>query len=178
MNINMIKDQMKDYARDTKLNLSSILTPEGAMGLTPAQIYGIALACAYSLKSSSLAQALKEEAGEAIQEVTIEAAKGAATIMSMNNVYYRFTHLVQEPEFSKMPAKLRMNIIGKPGIDKKDFELMSLAVSTLSGCGKCIESHTEELKKQGLSLESIQSSVRIAAVMSATVTAMSIESLI
>ena len=61
--------------------------------------------------------------------------------MAMNNVYYRFVHLASNPEYGTMPAKLRMNVIGTPGIDKDDFELFSLAVSAMNGCGMCIDSH-------------------------------------
>ncbi len=59
--------------------------------------------------------------------------------MGMNNVYYRFLHLVEDDEYAKLPARLRMNVIGSPGIDKADFELISLAVSAVNGCGKCVD---------------------------------------
>ncbi len=61
--------------------------------------------------------------------------------MAMNNVYYRFTHLAGNQEYRNMPAKLRMNVIGATGIDKIDFELFSLAVSAINGCGMCIDAH-------------------------------------
>ena len=38
--------------------------------------------------------------------------------MGMNNVYYRFLHLVEDAEYAQLPARLRMNVIGNPGIDK------------------------------------------------------------
>ena len=63
--------------------------------------------------------------------------------MAMNNVYYRFVHLASNPIYGTLPAKLRMNVIGAPGIDKADFELFSLAVSAQNGCGMCIDSHEE-----------------------------------
>ena len=66
-----------------------------------------------------------------------------------------------------MPAKLRMNVIGNPGVEKADFELWSLAVSAINGCGMCIDSHEAELKKHGLTADQIQTSVRIAATVNA-----------
>ena len=87
--------------------------------------------------------------------------------MAMNNVYYRFTHLAANKEYATMPARLRMNVIGAPGIDKVDFELFSLAVSAMNGCGMCIDSHEAVLKKAGVTAEVIQGAVRIAAVMQA-----------
>lgn len=89
----------------------------------------------------------------------LNAAGGAAAVMVMNNVYYRFVHLVANPEYGKMPARLRMNIIGSHGIAKEEFELMSLAVSAMNGCGMCIDSHERVLLEHGMKSEAIQSAV-------------------
>jgi alkyl hydroperoxide reductase subunit D len=99
--------------------------------------------------------------------VAFEAAKAAASIMAMNNIYYRFVHLANDADYRAMPAKLRMNVIGRPGVEKVDFELWSLAVSAVNGCGMCIESHGRVLKEHGVSKEAIQQVVRIAAVVHA-----------
>ena len=90
-------------------------------------------------------------------------AHAAAAIMTMNNVYYRFVHLVEDEEYAKLPARLRMNVIGSPGIAKADFELMALAVSAINGCGSCIAAHERALRAHGLTREAVQSAVRIAA---------------
>ncbi|MEC7576628.1 MAG: carboxymuconolactone decarboxylase family protein, partial [Pseudomonadota bacterium] len=66
-----------------------------------------------------------------------------------------------------MQAKLRMNIIGNPGVDKVDFELWSLAVSAINGCGMCIDAHEAELLKHGLSKEQIQTAIRVGSVIHA-----------
>ena len=83
--------------------------------------------------------------------------------MAMNNIYYRFLHLVEDDEYQAMPARLRMNILANPGIDKLDFELLSLAVSAINGCGLCISAHEKKLRAHGFTREMIQSAVRIAA---------------
>lgn len=44
----------------------------------------------------------------------VEAAKSAASVTTMNNVYYRFVHLVSNPGYKTMPARLRMNWLGNP----------------------------------------------------------------
>jgi alkyl hydroperoxide reductase subunit D len=85
----------------------------------------------------------------------------------MNNIYYRFTHLVGDKAYATMPAKLRMNVIGNPGVSKVDFELNCLAVSAINGCGMCLDAHAHELTKAGLSKLAVQSAVRIASVVSA-----------
>ena len=76
----------------------------------------------------------------------VSAAHAAAAVMAMNNVYYRFLHLVQDEEYAKLPARLRMNVIGNPGIDKADFELLALAVSAINGCGSCVAAHERQLR--------------------------------
>ncbi len=175
MQVATLAETIKDYGRDIRLNISSVLTEEGAPGLTLKQIWGIALASAYYTKSSQLIDALLADAQSILTELPeIESAKAAATVMAMNNIYYRFNHLAEDKSFSKMPARLRMNVIGKPGVPKLDFELMCLAVSALSGCGMCINAHIAEVQKAGAALEAVHSTSRIASVVNAMAQAISI----
>ena len=166
--IQKIRSEFKDYAKDIKLNLGNVLSEEGSPELTKNQILAIGLACAYATKNKLLINALITDSQEILSEQEINAAKAAATIMAMNNIYYRFVHMASDKGFMKLPANLRMNIIGKPGVDKIDFELYSLAVSAINGCGMCIDAHVHQLTKAGLSKIAIQSSIRIAAVIHAT----------
>ena len=175
MSLQKLKEQIGDFGKDIRLNLSSVLSEEGAPGLKINQIFGVALASAYQTKNKAVISAIEAEASSHISAEEKEAAKAAATIMAMNNVFYRFNHLSDDPEFKKMPARLRMNVIGKPGIEKADFELYSLAVSALNACGMCINAHVKEVKKGGMTNEAIQSSVRIASVISAAAQAVEIE---
>ena len=177
MELQTLKSQLGDYAKDTKLNLGSILTEEGATDLSQNQIYGIALASAYATKNMATIQALLSESALALSAVEINAAKAAAAIMAMNNVYYRFVHLVGDKDYGKLPAKLRMNVIGAPGIAKVDFELYSLAVSAINGCGMCMDAHVHEVTKAGISKTGVQSCIRIAAVINAVAQAQIIGSI-
>lgn len=167
-----LRDALPDYAKDIKLNLGTVLTPEGAPDLTQSQIWGIALASAYATRNPELIQALTADTSAVLSEAEMKAAKAAATIMAMNNIYYRFTHMVHDEELKKLPVKLRMNVIGGHGINKVDFELYALAVSAINGCGMCVEAHTHEVAKAGVSKLGIQSAVRIAAVVNATAQAL------
>jgi lipoyl-dependent peroxiredoxin subunit D len=164
MDLTNIKNLIPEHAKDLKLNLSSVLTPEGAPGLNPEQILATALASAIAARNRALLREIETLAVERLSESQIGAARAAAAIMGMNNVYYRFTHLVDNDEYGKLPARLRMNVIGNPGVDKTDFELYSLAVSAINGCGACVSSHEKVLRKGGISAEGVQSAVRIAAV--------------
>jgi len=174
MTIDQLRDSLGDYAKDIRLNLGTVLTTDGAPDLTLNQIFGIALASAYSTKSAAVISAITADAQSVLSEAEVNAAKSAATIMAMNNIYYRFNHLVSDKEFGKMPAKLRMNVIGAPGIEKVDFELYSLAVSAINGCGMCMDAHLHEVSKGGVSKLGIQSAIRIASVVNAAAQAVSI----
>ena len=157
------RDALPDYARDLKLNLGSVLTASGAPGLNEKQIWSIALASAIAARNTSFARDIEAQAKAHLADVEIEGAKAAAAIMGMNNIYYRFLHLVEDNEYQTMPARLRMNVIANHGIDKLDFELISLAVSAVNGCGLCVTSHEKKLRAHDVSRETIQSAVRIAA---------------
>lgn len=164
MNLQDLKEALPDYAKDVKLNLSSLIAATDTGGLSAAQLAGITLACAYACRNKILVDATENQVAAILDPAHFNVAKGAATLMAMNNVYYRFVHLVSDPVFGTLPAKLRMNFIAAPGIDKMDFELYALAISALNGCGLCIDSHVAHLQKQGLSVEAIQMSIRIAAI--------------
>jgi len=174
MNLETLKNQLPDYAKDIKLNLGTVLSEDGAPDLTQRQILLIGLASAYATREETVIQAMRHEASAYLNDVDHQAVKSAASIMAMNNIYYRFLHLVSDKSFASMPAKLRMNVIGNPGIAKKDFELCCLAVSALNGCGMCMDAHAHELTKVGVSKLAIQSCIRIAAVVNAAGMGMSI----
>lgn len=174
MNIDTLLDGFPAFAKDTKLNLGAVLKNEGAPDLTQNQIYGVALSAAYAVGNKQLIEAILEEGSGIFSAEEIEAAKAAATIMAMNNIYYRFTYMVSDKEYGKMPAKLRMSIIGNPGIAKVDFELYSLGVSIINGCGMCVDAHVHEVEKAGISKLGVQSVARIAAVINAASKALTI----
>jgi alkyl hydroperoxide reductase subunit D len=165
--LDAIRDSVPDYARDLKLNLGSVLSPAGAPGLNEKQIWGVAVASAIASRNVGFANQIEALATAALDDAYLTAARSAAAIMGMNNIYYRFLHLVEDSEYAQMPARLRMNVIGNPGIDKLDFELLSLAVSAVNGCGMCIVAHEKQLRKHEVAREAIQSAVRIAAVIHA-----------
>jgi lipoyl-dependent peroxiredoxin subunit D len=164
MTIDKIRDALPDYAKDLKLNLSSLLNDSM---LSEQQRWGTFLATALASRNARLIAAVSAEAAQRLSPEAVTAAKAAASIMAMNNIYYRFTHLASDPDYGTMPARLRMNVIANPGVEKADFELWSLAVSAINGCGKCIDAHDQVLRKAGVSREAVQQAVRIASVIHA-----------
>ena len=162
MTIDALREQIPAYAKDLSLNLSSLVNETI---LTDQQKWGCLLASAYAVGQPDVVKAINASAQLSDEAKT--AAKAAAAIMGMNNVYYRALHLMKNQEYATLPARLRMNILANPGVDKVDFELWSTAVSAVNGCGMCLDAHENELKKHSVPSVNIQAALRIAAVVNA-----------
>ena len=163
MTIEALKERLPEYAKDIKLNLGTLVTEPS---LTIQQRAGTFIASALASRNAEVTRAIVTEFAPQLSPEALNAAKAAAAIMGMNNVYYRFVHLVGG-DYERLPAKLRMNVIGKPGVEKVDFELWSLAVSAVNGCGLCLTSHEKVVREAGLGQEQVQAAIRIAAVVHA-----------
>lgn len=164
MNLDAIRESLPDYAKDLKLNLSSLLSDQV---LTEQQRWGSLLATALASRNAALFAIVSPEAAQHLSPAVVAAAKAAASIMAMNDIYYRCTHLVSDQDYATMPALLRMNVIAAPRVEKADFELWSLAVSAIKGCGRGIDAHERTLRQAGVSREAVQQAVRIASVIHA-----------
>src|SRR5262245_14507844 len=125
---------------------------------------GTFIASAIASRNGEVIRAVLEEFAPRLEPAALKAAQAAAAVMAMNNVYYRFTHLVENEEYARLPARLRMNVMANPGTSKENFELWSLAVSAVNGCGRCLAAHERVLRASGLSAEQVQAAARIAAV--------------
>jgi lipoyl-dependent peroxiredoxin subunit D len=167
MNLAELRNTLPDYAKDLKLNLDSVLSETGATGLDGNQVRAIALASAIAARHAPLVVALEAFAAEQLTPEQIQGAKAAAAMMAMNNVYYRATHLIHNDEYGQLRAGLRMNVMAKPGLDKVTFELASLAVSAINGCGTCMDSHERVVRQHDVSAQGVQSALKIAAVLHA-----------
>ncbi|HVY93492.1 MAG TPA: carboxymuconolactone decarboxylase family protein [Bryobacteraceae bacterium] len=150
-----------DYARDLKINLQNVLKqPE----LTEQQTWGTAVASAVASRNPQIMGAVLEKASQHLSPEAMGAAKAAAAIMGMNNIYYRFQHLSGNERYSEIPARLRMQAIRSHASDPLDFELWCTAVSAINGCGACVASHEKVLCEKGVNEETILAAVRIASV--------------
>jgi len=162
-----LRNSLPDYAKDLKLNLDSVLGEAGSPGLTAQQIRAIALASAIAGRHLPLTRAVEAFAAELLSPEQIAGARAAAAIMAMNNVYYRATHLIHNDEYGQLRAGLRMNIMANSGLDKVSFELASLAVSAINGCGACLDSHERVIREHDVSAQGVQSALKIGAVLHA-----------
>lgn len=174
MNLQQLVESLPEHAKDLRLNLKSVLDDRT---LTEQQLWGTLLATAIASREPTLLGAVETEAAQHLSDDARRAARASASIMAMNNVYYRFTHLVSAREYAAMPARLRMQIIARPGVEKADFELWCLAVSAIHGCGACMDSHEQTLRRIGMGPEVIQQAARIAAVVHAVAVTLEAERL-
>lgn len=157
-----LRQTLDETARDLRLNIQSVL--EGT-SLTPAQKWGVAVATAIATRNAELRRAVLGDAAAAVDKTVIDDAKAAAALMGMNNVYYRFRHMVGKESYSTKSPRLRMNWMAKPLTSRPDFELFSLAVSAINGCQSCIASHEKAVIDGGIGEEQVHDAVRIAAAM-------------
>ena len=164
MSIDAVRDLLPAYAKDISLNLGSLASETL---LTDQQKWGCFLASAHAIGVAPVVKAIEAAAAEHLSPEAMNAAKAAAAIMGMNNIYYRSLHLMKNQEYTTLPARLRMNVIANPRVDKLDFELWSTAVSAINGCGACLDAHEGELRKHGVPNVNVQAALRIAAVVHA-----------
>lgn len=173
-NIESIRSAIPELAKDIKLNLQSVL--QGG-SLSAAQRWGVAVATAMASRNPRLYDAVLADARAEVGPAVIEDALAAAALMAMNNVYYRFRHMVGKSSYAERPARLRMNRLVKPATSKIDFELFSLAVSAVNGCESCVRSHEKVVTEGGLTEEQVNDAVRIAATMNAAALSLEIPAL-
>ena len=164
MSLDALRDLIPSYAKDISLNLSSLATDTA---LSEAQKWGTFLASAHAVGTPEVIRQIGAAAAPHLDETAADAARAAAAVMGMNNIYYRSLHLMHNQEYRTLPARLRMNVIANPGVDKVDFELWSTAVSAINGCGACLDAHENELRKHGATNLQVQAALRIAAVVNA-----------
>ncbi|CAO5189731.1 Alkyl hydroperoxide reductase AhpD [Frankia sp. AiPs1] len=164
MAVARLRELLPDHARDLRLNLGSVTSQSQ---LTEQQLWGTVLAAAIASRGRTTLAELEPEALGHLDPAAATAARTAAAVMAMNNIYYRTLHLLEDPEYARLRAGLRMNALANPGVDKIDFELWSLAVSAINGCGRCLTAHEHELRERAVPREVIQDAIRVASVVHA-----------
>ena len=130
------------------------------------------MSAAAASRHRPLLDAIVADALAATDATVVDDALAAAAVMAMNNVYYRFRHMVEKPSYAQKPARLRMNRLAKPATSKADLELFSLAASAINGCEICVRAHEQAVRDAGLSEDQVHDAVRIAATIHAAAVAL------
>ena len=162
--VKMFLDSIPEYANDLRLNLTNLLKQAE---LSEQQTWGTVIAAAMSARQTALTPILHAEAAKFATPETQNAAKTAAALMAMNNVYYRFCHMFPDDTYSSIPARLRMNGTRTHGGDPVDFELFCTVASAIHNCTICVTAHERVLRERGMAKESIAAAVRLGAVIHA-----------
>jgi alkyl hydroperoxide reductase subunit D len=162
MSIENLKDALPEYAKDLKLNLGSIAR---STTLNEEQLWGTLLASAAATRNTQVLAEIGAEAADNLSAEAYHAALAAASVMGMNNVFYRGRGFL-EGQYDDLRAGLRMNVIANPGVDKANFELWSFAVSAINGCSHCVVAHEHTLREAGTSREAVLEALRAAAIIS------------
>ncbi|NLR62882.1 alkylhydroperoxidase [Chitinophaga varians] len=151
------------YLKDLKINVTNALN---AGTLTKKEAYLIGVAVAVNDKQPVLQASFEKlAAAEGASEKEIAEVISCTSLMSANNVFYRFRHFVNKEFYTATPAGIRMSIMANPVIGKEFFELLSLVVSALNGCEMCVTSHEEAVLKQGTEQLRVLEAVRLGAVL-------------
>ena len=157
--VDQIKEALPEYAKDTRLNLDSVVN-RSTLGIVEAN--GCALAAAMATGNGKLVTFIQSGIDDATER---DAALTAASLMAMNNVWYPYVEMAEDERLTGLPAQLRMNAIASHGgTTKARFESYSLAASIVGKCHFCVKAHYETLKKEGYSVEQLRDIGRIAAV--------------
>lgn len=164
MSFETLLDSIPHYARDLRVNLGNVMRQTE---LTPQQLWGTAVAAAVASRNPQVIRGIAAGAAGHLSPEAAEAARTAAALMAMNNIYYRFQHSVEDEAYSSVPAKLRMQGLRTHGISQVDFELWCTAVSAVNNCSVCMRSHERVLREKGLTVEQIAAGIRVAAVVAA-----------
>lgn len=161
-----VKNSIPDHSKDIRLNLDAVINRNGK--LDEVDTHACALAAAIAANNGELAFAIQMLGPLQKHTAEVEAAKSAASLMGMNNVYYPFLEMVNDPELSGLPPGLRMNVYSNHGgVSKKKFEMYALAASIVGKCSHCIKSHYNDLKKEGMTVDQLQVVAKISAIITA-----------
>ncbi|RZM28608.1 MAG: alkylhydroperoxidase [Pedobacter sp.] len=150
------------YVRDLKLNFTSTFS---STHMTEKECALIGLTIAVNNNNKVLTEffeklALSKDATEA----EIGEAVGCASLLALNNVFYRFRHFTGKEKYTQIPARVRMQLMSSPVTGKEFFELMSLAVSAVNGCEMCVNAHEKSILHLGATEERVFDAVRIASI--------------
>ena len=157
--VDQIKEGLPDYAKDTKLNLDAVIKRST---LPEEEAEAVALAAAMATGNGKLVSFIQSNMANAVER---DAALTAASLMGMNNVWYPYVEMTDDPNLAGLPAQLRMNAIATHGgTTKGRFEAYSLSASIVGKCHFCVKSHYNNLKKEGYTVEQLRDIGRIAAV--------------
>ena len=160
--LDLLEEGKSRYVADLKINFKNSFD---SAQLSKKEVALLGVALAVNAGNKVLKQFFRDNAlTEGASEAEIADAVACASLLSANNVFYRFRHFVNKEKYNEIPARIKMNIMARPVVGKEFFELISLAVSAVNGCEMCVKAHENSLIELGSKEERIFEAVRLAAV--------------
>jgi len=165
LRLDELKNKIPDFAKDVKLNLSSLIMNSD---FDEKLVYGCAYASSLALDDDKISKVFEEECKIRFNDEFIESVKSTVVIMTLNNVWYKYRDAMQNSEMKMAPQRMRVNVMANhAGLDKILFESISLCVSTINGCTFCIKAHSDLLLENNKKKEYVLNLGRIPSVISA-----------
>lgn len=160
--LDLLEEGKSRYLADLKVNFKNSFESEY---LSKKEIALLGVALAVNANNVILREFFKGNAQqEGASPEEIAEAVACSSLLSANNVFYRFRHFMNKEKYNEIPARIKMNIMARPVGGKEFFELISLAVSAVNGCEMCVTSHEASLIELGSKEERIFEAVRLASV--------------
>jgi lipoyl-dependent peroxiredoxin subunit D len=157
------------YIKDLKINVSNVLNNTQYLNKKEALL--LAYAVAVNEKFDLLKESFRVQAQEAgANEAELAEIVSCTSLMNANNIFYRFRHYVKKDFYTNTPAGIKMGIMMNPILGKEFFELVSLVISSINGCEKCITSHEQSILQHGGSESRILEGVKLGAIIRSLIT--------
>jgi alkyl hydroperoxide reductase subunit D len=157
------------YIKDLKINVSNVLS--NTQYLTRKEALLLAFAVSVNEKYELLKDSLQVQALEAgATEAELAEVIACTSLMSANNIFYRFRHFMKKDYYSNTPAGIKMSIMMNPVLGKEFFELLSLVISSINGCEMCVTSHEQSILQHGGSEGKIFEGVKLGAIIKSLIT--------
>ncbi|WP_234733166.1 carboxymuconolactone decarboxylase family protein [Tellurirhabdus bombi] len=157
------------YLRDLKINVGNVLNSN--QNLTKKESLLLALSVAVNEKYQPLTDSFTNLAKqEGATDAEVAEVLACTSLLSTNNVFYRFRHFISKEYYQQTQPGIRMSIMMNPVLGKEFFELVSLAVSAVNGCELCVRSHEESVLKHGASEARVFEAIRVVSVIKGLIT--------
>jgi len=152
------------YLKELKLNIATVLN---SPNLERKQAVLLALSVVVNEGKPVLISAFEKKAiAEGASTEEIGEIHACVSLMNVNNVFYRFRHFMHDSVYyNNTPFGLRMGLMLNPVLGKPFFELVSLVISAVNGCERCVTSHEQSVKTHNISEATIYEAIRLGAVM-------------
>jgi alkyl hydroperoxide reductase subunit D len=157
------------FIKDLKINVGNVLN--NAQHLSRKESLLLALAVAVNERFVPLQESLSGLVREAgASEAEIAEIVACTSLMSTNNIFYRFRHFVKKEFYENQPAGIKMSIMANPVLGKEFFELVSLVLSSVNGCELCVGSHERSVLQHGSTESRVFEGVKLGAIIKGLIT--------